>query len=121
MSRLPQGGIGRFSQLDGDAAAGSRSWDIQSRIELRVGPLSHAEFQALLPGGALLPQIEALVEAYFDQEIAFAINPILAAAEVPAPALDPSSPSILGMTGRLPISGGRKTDAAEAKLAGAKL
>ena len=121
MSCLPQGGLGLFSQLGVDAAAGSRSWDIQSRIELRVGPLSYTEFRALLPGGTLLPRLGALVKAYLGQDIAFAINPVLAAAEVPAPALDPSSPSMLGLTGWLPVSGGRKTDAAEARFAGAKL
>jgi len=116
MTALRKDGIGQFNRLGVDAAAGARTWDIQSRITLRVGPLKFSQFQALLPGGALLRQLAALTRTFLGDEIGFSINPILAAEEVPLPSLDPAAPCLLGWTGWLPVSGGRKLDAMDTKF-----
>lgn len=116
MTRLPKNAAGQFNRLGVNAAIGARTWDIQSRIMLRIGPLEFGQFQALLPGGVLLQQLAALARMYLGYEIGFSINPILAADEVPIPSLDPASPCLLGWTGWLPISGGRKQDAMDAKF-----
>jgi type VI secretion system protein ImpH len=116
MTRLPLGGAGQFNRLGVDAVAGARAWDIGSRIALRVGPLNEAEFRALLPGGRLLAWIGDLVRAYLGQEISVVINPVLAAAAVPESRLDAGASCLLGWTGWLPVSGGRKEDAREARF-----
>ncbi len=115
MSTLPRGDRpGQFSQLGIDAAIGARAWDIQSRIVLRVGPLSLAAFQALLPGRRLLARLASLVQAYLEGEIGFAVNPVLAADAVPHLELQTTTPPNLGWNCWLPTSGGRRDDAADA-------
>ncbi|MET0313676.1 MAG: type VI secretion system baseplate subunit TssG, partial [Hansschlegelia sp.] len=114
MTALPKGGAGRFNQLGVDAAVGARAWDIQSRVAIRIGPLDLRQFRALLPGGGLLEPFAALIRAYLGGGTGFVVNPVLAASAVAAPTLGPASPCLLGWTGWLPISAGRKTDAGEA-------
>jgi len=115
MSALPAAGrAGQFTQLGVDAAIGSRAWDIQSRIMLRIGPLELDQFQSLLPGQNLLRRLASLVHAYLDGETGFVMNPVLAAHAVPRPALGPASPCLLGWVGWLPVSGGRRGDATDA-------
>jgi type VI secretion system protein ImpH len=115
MSALPKGDRpGRFSQLGIDAAIGARAWDIQSRIVLRVGPLSLAAFQALLPGRRLLARLVSLAQAYLEGEIGFAVNVVLAADAVPPLELQATAAPNLGWNSWLPTSGRRRDDAADA-------
>jgi type VI secretion system protein ImpH len=115
MSALPSGNRpGQFNRLGVDATIGSRSWDIQSRIRLRIGPLTLARFNALLPDGTLFQRLRSLVRAYLDGEIGFAINPVLAAAAVPPLGLTAESAARLGWNAWLPTSGARSRDATEA-------
>jgi type VI secretion system protein ImpH len=115
MSTLPRGNRpGRFNALGVDAAIGSRSWDVQSRIRLRIGPLPLDSFSALLPGGSLFDRLASLVRAFLDSEITFAINPILAAAAVPAVVLQAGASPRLGWNSWLPTHGPRRKDAADA-------
>jgi len=113
-SILPAGGrAGRFNRLGVDAAIGSRSWDLQSRIRLRIGPLSLEQFDALMPDRPLFHRLTGLVRAYLGGETRFAINPILAADAVPRPAIGTGSRSRLGWNGWLPASP-RRRDGTEA-------
>lgn len=81
---LPARGVaGRFHRLGVDAAAGARCWDIQSRVVLRIGPMEYDRFRALMPGGAVLPQLMSLARTYLGMETGFAVRPVLAAAAVP--------------------------------------
>ena len=115
MSTLPSGDRpGRFNALGVDAAIGQRSWDVQSRVCLHIGPVSLERFNALLPGGPLFDQLTSLVRAFLDSVITFTINPILAAAAVPAPILDAGAAPRLGLTAWLPTHGPRRKDATEA-------
>ncbi len=115
MSALPSARRpGQFNTLGVDATIGSRSWDVQSRIVLRIGPLALDRFNALLPDRSLFGRLASLVRAYLDSEIGFAINPILAAAEVPPIRLQAASPSRLGWNAWLPTAGPRREDAMEA-------
>jgi type VI secretion system protein ImpH len=116
-STLPSDGRpGRFHQLGVDAAAGARAWDIQSRIVLRIGPLSLAAFAALLPGGVLLKRLVALTRAYLGDQIGFAVNPVLAADAVPPVRLGGAEAPRLGWNGWLPMSKKRQRDATEARF-----
>jgi len=102
---------GAFGMLGQDAAIGVRAWDVQGRVVLRVGPLDRAGFAALLPGGPTLDGFVALVRAYLGFETGFAVNLVVAAAEVPALCLDTAAPPRLGWSSWLP--GARDGDAAE--------
>jgi len=85
-------GIGReagaFCVLGQDAAVGTRAWDPQARVVLRIGPLDRAGFEALLPDKALLKAFVGLVRAYLGFEVGFGVNLVLAANEVPEARLD---------------------------------
>ena len=74
---------GAWCRLGVDAAAGVRAWDPQARIILRIGPLDLQGFQRLLPDRVALHRLVSLVRAYIGFELGFAINPVLAALEVP--------------------------------------
>jgi len=66
-----------------DAAIGVRAWDVQAGVILRVGPLDHDSFNALLPDHPMLERLVALVRAYLGGATNFAINPVVTAREVP--------------------------------------
>src|SRR5262249_35390254 len=74
---------GAWHRLGIDAAAGIRAWDPQARIILRIGPLNLRGFQRLLPDRLALHRLVSLVRAYLGFELGFAINPVLAASEIP--------------------------------------
>jgi type VI secretion system protein ImpH len=119
-TRMPVGTLnGAWCRLGVDAAVGIRAWDPQARIILRVGPLSRARFETLLPDRTALHRLVSLVRAYVGFEIGFAINPVLAARDVPPLKLDKAAdpPPRLGWNTWIPSpSGGppRQTDAADA-------
>lgn len=103
-----------FSTLGKDAAAGSRVWDIQSRVRLVIGPIDGPGFEALLPGSERLDRLRRLVRSYLDDEAAFEINLVLRADAVPAAAFGEAR---LGQSAWLPVSRGRRTDAHEVVFA----
>jgi type VI secretion system protein ImpH len=110
---------GAWCRLGVDAAAGVRAWDPQARIVLRIGPLGLRGFQRLLPDRIALHRLVSLVRAYVGFELGFAINPVLAAREVPPLRLDATSdpPPRLGWNTWIPGPGGGVTvrgDAADA-------
>lgn len=109
--------LGQFNQLGVDAVIGTRTWDIQSCIVLRVGPLRLDAFSALLPGGETLRRLTALARAYLDAATAFRINPVLAADAVPPLVLDRQAPARLGWNSWLPTERPRRLDAREASFA----
>lgn len=64
------------------AVAGSRVWDVQSRIRIRLGPLSWAQFSRLLPGTASMSCIRDMVRMYVDVNLDFDVQLILLREEV---------------------------------------
>lgn len=110
---------GAWCRLGVDAAAGVRAWDPQARIILRIGPLDLSGFQRLLPDRPALRRLVSLVRAYLGFELGFAINPVLAAQEVPALRLtaDADPPPRLGWNTWVPGVAGSfaiRRDAADA-------
>jgi type VI secretion system protein ImpH len=91
-----------------DAAIGTRAWDVQARIILRVGPMDRSSFEALLPDRPALRQLVSLVRAYLGFETGFAVNPVLAAPDVPPLHLtaDADPPPRLGWNTWIPPIGG---------------
>jgi type VI secretion system protein ImpH len=112
---------GAWSQLGVDAAIGVRAWALQARIILRVGPLDRVSFDRLLPDRIGLQRLVSLVRAFLGFETGFAVNPVLAGAEVPPLCLDPRAdpPARLGWNSWIPAPEGLppgmpRADAADA-------
>ena len=110
---------GLWCRLGVDAAAGVRAWDPQARIILRIGPLDLRGFQRLLPDRLALHRLVSLIRAYVGFELGFAINPVLAAQQVPPLRLDATAdpPPRLGWNTWIPGPAGgfiARPDAADA-------
>lgn len=69
--------------LGESAVAGSRVWDVQSRIRVRLGPLSWAQFTELLPGKPGLKCVAEMIRMYLDINIDFDVQLILRREDVP--------------------------------------
>jgi type VI secretion system protein ImpH len=93
---LPRLGYdGTWNRLGIDAAIGDRSWDVQARIVLCIGPLLRAEFEALLPDQPAFRRLVSLVQAFLGLETRFAINPVLAReAATPLQLTDAANPRL---------------------------
>jgi type VI secretion system protein ImpH len=115
-SAMPVGRrAGQFNRLGVDAAIGTRAWDAQARVVLRVGPLDRAAFTALLPDQPALRRFVSLIRAFLGFETAFAVNLVLAAEAVPDTQMGGTSGARLGWNTWMPQPGRRRTrDATEA-------
>jgi type VI secretion system protein ImpH len=86
-SRL--GGDGGSCALGVNAVAGERVWDVQSKVRLRLGPLSFAQFTELLPDRSPVAQrkmlflVAHLTRLYLGPELDFEVQLVLRAREVP--------------------------------------
>jgi type VI secretion system protein ImpH len=78
---------GASSQLGLGAVAGDEVWDQQSRARIRLGPLTRAQYDALLPNGSAHAELRSLVHFFGGGEIDFELQLVLARDEVPAVAL----------------------------------
>jgi type VI secretion system protein ImpH len=115
-TRLPVGiGSGQHARLGVDATVGVRAWDASARVVLRLGPLSSAEFDALMPDRPALARLVSLVRAFLGMETGFAINPVIAAGAVAPLRLDADADPAprLGWTTWLPATR-RSRDGTEA-------
>ncbi|SAK50885.1 type VI secretion system baseplate subunit TssG [Caballeronia ptereochthonis] len=72
-----------FAQLGRGAVLGARVWDRQHAFRLVIGPLTLAQYEALLPGGAALPTLVALVRQHLNGELSWDAQLVLVADEVP--------------------------------------
>ena len=80
------------AQLGLGAVAGDEIWDQQSRVRLRIGPLSRAQYEGFLPGGRAHEPLRALTRFYANDQIDFEIQLVLARDEVPRFQLGDDSP-----------------------------
>ncbi|EKS70869.1 MULTISPECIES: type VI secretion system baseplate subunit TssG [Caballeronia] len=102
-----------FAQLGRGAVLGRAVWDRQHAFRLAIGPLSLAQFESLLPGGAALPTLVAVVRRHLNGELAWDAQLVLAADDVPT--------AQLGRYGRLGYSAwlglaARRADCADLAL-----
>ncbi|WP_259294832.1 type VI secretion system baseplate subunit TssG [Paraburkholderia sp. DHOC27] len=72
-----------IAQLGCGAVLGSRVWDRQHKFRLVIGPLSLAQYEAFLPGGAALATLVALVRQQLNRELTWDAQLVLRANEVP--------------------------------------
>ncbi|MFM0647721.1 type VI secretion system baseplate subunit TssG [Paraburkholderia bryophila] len=80
-------------KLGSGALLGVAVRDVQSKFELRVGPLSHAQFLALLPRTPRARQVAQWVRLYGGVEWAWDLRLVLAADQVSGATLGGNSPN----------------------------
>jgi type VI secretion system protein ImpH len=91
-----EGAGGESSMLGQGAVVGDEVWDQQSRIRLRLGPLSRAQYDRFLPGGEAHQPLRRLVREFGGDNFDFEVQLILARDEVPALVLGGDAPVTLG-------------------------
>ncbi|OUJ16201.1 type VI secretion system baseplate subunit TssG [Acetobacter sp. DsW_063] len=107
-SALPAPGRdGQFSQLGVDAAIGQQTWDVNTRINIVIGPLSYTDFESLLPDKKRLQEALGVVAAYLDDQAEAAVTLSVKSNDVPDARIGEAR---LGWTSWLGISGGREDD-----------
>ena len=72
------------SALGRGAVLGRSVWDVQHKFRIVIGALDWEVFQSLLPGGARLDQLQALVRQYVGFEFNWDLRLILRREDVPA-------------------------------------
>jgi type VI secretion system protein ImpH len=84
------GEMGANNQLGVNLVAGTRVWDVQTKIRIRVGPLGYARFNEFLPDRSPVPRRKAffllahLIRLYIGAELDFDVQLVLRADEIPA-------------------------------------
>jgi len=81
-SRL--GGAAANSCLGVTTIVGSRFWECQHQFRIRIGPMSYARYEALLPGGDDLRRLAAWVRFYVGDELGWEVQLVLDRREIPA-------------------------------------
>lgn len=73
------------------AVVGDEIWDQQSRVRLKLGPLTRRQYSSFLPGGSAWMELKALVRSFCGNDLEFEVQLILRREDVPALELrDPS-------------------------------
>ena len=81
--RLRLGALGGSGRLGRDALVGARVWDRQQYFRVELGPMSLAQYQSLLPGGATLERLRAIVQNYAGFALGWEARLVLRKSEVP--------------------------------------
>lgn len=100
--RLPEHSVCRLGEqpetgtLGRSAVIGSRVWDCQLKFRARIGPVTLAELQRLLPGSDSFIRLQAWVRGYAGDEYLWDVQIVLKKEEVPGIQLGGSA--LLGWT-----------------------
>lgn len=71
------------NQLGLGAVAGDELWDTQSRVRVRLGPLSRSQYNQFLPGGTAHDRLRAITRFFGNDQVDFEIQLVLARDDVP--------------------------------------
>lgn len=74
-------GLGRSTSI------GQKVWTRGAKFRLRIGPLSLADYERLLPGGESLSRLQSIVRNYIGDSLDWDVNLVLAGDEVPRASL----------------------------------
>jgi type VI secretion system protein ImpH len=74
---------GEGATLGAGAALGSRVWDRQNKFQVRLGPLTFAQYESFLPGGPMLRKLVDWVRMYLSFELDWDVRLRLMPNEVP--------------------------------------
>ena len=75
--------LGARAGLGRATSVGQKVWSRSAKFRVIVGPLTLADYQRLLPGGASLSRVEAVVRNYVGDTLDWDVNLVLKASEVP--------------------------------------
>jgi type VI secretion system protein ImpH len=78
------GDIPESTMLGFGAVVGEEVWDRQSRVRLKLGPLSAARYRDFLPTGAAWLELRAIVRSFCGNDLEFEVQLILRREDVPA-------------------------------------
>ncbi|NIZ15082.1 type VI secretion system baseplate subunit TssG [Phaeobacter sp. HF9A] len=81
-------GMGSLGQT---TSIGEKVWSRSAKFRLRIGPLSLADYERLLPGGQSLQRVRAVVRSYVGDCLDWDVNLILDGEEVPRASLGGST------------------------------
>jgi type VI secretion system protein ImpH len=92
------GDDGESAQLGFGAVVGDEVWDAQSRVRLRLGPLTRAAYDDFLPGGSAHEPLRALARFFTDDLLGVDVQLVLRREEAPGCVLggDGASTAALG-------------------------
>ena len=76
-------GFSLSEQLGIGSVVGDAVWDQQSKIRVKLGPMTMKEYQAFLPSGSEYRPMESLIRVFLNNEMDFEVQLILKRAEVP--------------------------------------
>jgi len=76
-------------ELGRGAVLGDETWDQHSRVRIKLGPMSLAQYLEFLPSGSAYKPLKALTRFYSNEEVEFEIQLILRHDEVPRCELGP--------------------------------
>ncbi len=79
-----------------EAVAGQRTWAVEHRFRIELGPLRLDQFNCFIPNGALLEPLAQLVRTYVGPQFDFDVQVILHPLDVPGTTLGGASSSRLG-------------------------
>ena len=99
---------GKRGQLGVSTIAGARAWTGQQKFRVVLGPLARAQFQRMLPGGASLPKLVAVVRNYVGDELIWDLRLVLGEQIEEQMRLGSSRLGWTGWLGR--AAGGRRED-----------
>ena len=87
-------------KLGAGVVVGDEIWDQQSRVRVRLGPLSLEQYSSFLPGGSSFEPLKALVKFFANDELDFEVKLVLERKDVPQCGFgnDESPASRLGWT-----------------------
>jgi type VI secretion system protein ImpH len=71
------------NQLALGAVAGDEIWDQQSRVRVRLGPLSRTRYEEFLPGGTAHEPLRSLVRFFSGDQFEFEVQLVMARDDVP--------------------------------------
>ena len=72
------------TMLGRGAVVGDEVWDRQSRVRLKLGPLTAQRYRDFLPDGAAWPELRAITRAFCGNDLEFEVQLILRRDDVPA-------------------------------------
>jgi type VI secretion system protein ImpH len=79
--------LGGPSGLGQGTVLGNRVWSRSAKFRIRIGPLSGSEYRRLLPGGASLARLAAIVRNAVGDALDWDVNLVLRGQDVPAAVL----------------------------------
>ncbi|WP_424985100.1 type VI secretion system baseplate subunit TssG [Microbulbifer sp. S227A] len=83
--------LGQRAALGRSTSIGQRVWTRGAKFRLRIGPLSLADYERLLPGGDSQARLQSIVRNYVGDSLDWDVNLVLAGDEVPRASLGGST------------------------------